>query len=526
MDSLFPDRLVQPVRWIVFAVLLACVGFYVTVSIHWPILRDTSVMHYVIYLMDHGMKPYQQITDNNMPGAYLTERWAMEFFGRGDLAWRICDFSLLATITVAMIVIAKPYDWLAGFFGGSMFALLHGSEGPDFAVEREEVLTALLLAGYALLFTSIRRRLPVLMLPFGLFVGIATCIKPTVAPFCVVLLLAAAYLLRKADVAVTAYLLWGVAGMAAAGAIVLRFLLRYDALSAFFFIVRKITPLYVSMNSLGAVDLLRSMMPRNLLLALVIAVALAFASHKWTWERRLVCLGAVFGAVSFIAQRKGSIYQRYPFVAFLLLLLGLEFFTALRRSGWQRIGAVAGIAASLGLSIPHYMLTLRTSEERSTLAFATALTRDLKQLDSRQLQREVQCLDLTFGCFSALYHLDIMQSSGFTGDLLLFAPTPSPAVTFYREAFWRVIEQNPPAVFVLTDEWFQANGGFDKVNTWPQMALYLQSNYTRVASRSFPVPGMKYAPGVGEPPAYRIYIRNGTPLLQEVLARGVDVSPA
>ena len=37
-------------------------------------------MHYVVFLLKHGLKPYREISDNNMPGAYFTEAVAMRIF--------------------------------------------------------------------------------------------------------------------------------------------------------------------------------------------------------------------------------------------------------------------------------------------------------------------------------------------------------------------------------------------------------------------------------------------------------------
>ncbi len=507
------DRAVNALRLLLVITLAAANLYYIAISIHWPILRDTSVMHYVIFLMDHGLKPYGQITDNNLPGAYLTERWAMDLFGRSDLAWRLYDFFLLAVITLSMILIARPYDWLAGVFGGGMFALLHASEGPDFSVEREEVLTALLFAGYAFVLLAVRKRLPWLLVPFGLLAGIASAIKPTVAPLAFVVLLAAALELRRQALPLARYLLSAFAGALLSAAIVFEFLWRFQAIGPFFFIARKITPLYVGMNNLGLLPLLRSMVPRNLYLAILLAAILLLATRSWNWERWLVLLGALFGAVSFLLQRKGSIYQRYPFVAFLLLLLGLEFFSALPRQGWRRLVGTVGILATLLLSVPHYLLALRSSPPKSTLALASALTADLRQLGVQNLNGQVQCFDLTFGCFSALYHLDLVENTGFTGDLLFFNPQPSPAADYYRSMFWRLNALHPATVYVITDEWFQSSGGFDKLHTWPAFDQYLAANYTRVLERSFPIPGIVYTPGVLVPPAYRIYLRNGSPLL-------------
>ncbi len=510
------DRFVRSLRATFFAALLGALGYYVYFSWHWPVLRDTSIMHYVIFLMDHGLKPYQQITDNNLPGAYLMERWGMALFGRGDLAWRMCDFFLLAAITFAMSVMARPYDWLAGLYGGGMFALLHGSEGPDFPVEREEILTALLVVGLALLFTSLRRHSPWLMLLFGFMSGMASSIKPTSAPFGIVLLCAAAFVARRKGRSALPYFIWGLAGMILAAAIVLTFLVRNSAIEPLLYIVRTIMPSYVSMSNRSLGELLRSMMPRNLLLIAALGIALAFIQRSWNAERWLIFLGMIFGAVSFIAQRKGSIYHRYPFVAFMLLLLGLEFLPALRRRGWSRTLGAAGLLATLFISIPHYVLQLRSSPPVSTMPFAMALTSDLRTLSTAaDLQQQVECLDLTYGCFSALYHLGLLENNGFTGDLLLFSPRKSTATDFYRQHFWELTLEHPPSVFVLSNEWYPYDVSFRKLDTWPEFQQFLTSNYQQVLSRSFPPAGP--APGSDDVdsrvPGYRIYVRRQSPLL-------------
>ena len=510
------DRFVRSLRVTFFAVLLGALAYYMYFSWHWPILRDTSIMHYVVFLMDHGLKPYQQITDNNLPGAYIMERWGMTLFGRGDLAWRLCDVSLLAAITYAMAVIARPYGWLAGLYGGGMFALLHGSEGPDFPMEREEILTALLVVALALLFTSLRRHSPALLLLFGLLTGMASSIKPTSAPFGIVLLCAAAVVARRQERPALPYLLWGLGGMALAGAIVLSFLLRNHAIGPLLYIVRSIMPSYVSMSNRSFGDLLRSMMPRNLLLIAALGAALALLQRSWNAERWFIFLGMLFGAVSFIAQRKGSIYHRYPFVAFLLLLLGLEFLPALRRRGLPQALGVAGLLATLLLSIPHYILQLRSSPPLSTMPFAVTLTSDLRTLSTAaDLQQQVECLDLTYGCFSALYHLHLLENNGFTGDLLLFSPQKSAAADYYRRRFWDLTMAHPPSVFVLSNEWYPYDVSFRKLETWPEFNQYLAANYQQVISRSFPPAGP--APGSNDVdsrvPGYRIYVRRGSSLL-------------
>ena len=127
------------------AALLAAVALAVVVlTWHWPLVWDAQVFHYIHFLIDNGFAPYRDIPDINMPGVYVLEGWAMQFFGGSDLAWRIYDFTLLGVLTLAMVVVTLPYDWLAGLFAGVVFALLHANDGPWNSVERDEVMTVLI----------------------------------------------------------------------------------------------------------------------------------------------------------------------------------------------------------------------------------------------------------------------------------------------------------------------------------------------------------------------------------------------
>jgi len=129
MQTTLSDRLVYYFRVLCMVALLGGAVSFIVSTLHWPWTWDTQVMHYISFLLDHGKAPYKDIYDINMPGSYLTERWAIDLFGGGDVGWRLYEFSLLGTMTLAMIVIARPYDWLAGLFAGVLFTLLHGSDG-------------------------------------------------------------------------------------------------------------------------------------------------------------------------------------------------------------------------------------------------------------------------------------------------------------------------------------------------------------------------------------------------------------
>ncbi len=512
MTTLFFDRAASLLRLLLGATLLAAFCYYVAWSLHWTVIWDSAVMHYVNFLMDHGMRPYRDISDSNMPGAYLTERWAMSLFGKGDLAWRIYDDSLSLLLTLSFVIITLPYDWLAGVYAGGLFALLHGSEGPNFAVEREQVMTTLLAFGIAALFLSIRRRQPSWMTLFGLAMGIAASIKPTCAPLALTVGIAALVVLHRRSEPVRGYLLCSLLGFAVAAASVFWFFASTQSFHDFLFVTRTLLPSYVAAKHLGFAPLLRILLPKNILLLLPFGVLLAFRNRSWNYERWILLVACLFGAVSFFAQRKGIIYHRYPFVAFLLILLGLEFLPALQLPGLRRSLAACGVLLTIAVSVPHYLVELRRSTPVSALAFSRALASDLAAIGTDRLDRKVECFDLTDGCFSALYHLGLVQNNGFTGDLLFFSPDPSPVAEFYRRQFWQLVRSDPPEVFVLSNEWFQVGHTFRKLEAWPEFERYLEANYTSVISRAFPVEGATYP--TDQPSRYRIYIRKGSSLLQ------------
>ncbi len=364
--------------------MLAPAVYFVVISIHWPLALDSPIMHYVNFLMRHGMRPYTDITDNNMPGAYYTEGLAMRVFGDGDLAWRMYDYFLLLLMFVALVMIARPYDWRAGVFAGGIFLAIHGPEGPNFAVEREQVITVLLVVGYLALFAAVRQRRPAWLLVFGLAGGLAASIKPTFLPLSLGLMVLMAIVLRRRRIAMLPYLLWGFAGLAAVFAYDLGFLLRYHAVQGFVFILREVLPAYGAQRRVPLHALLTSFDHRFLLLCLL-AVPLAWMNWQrageWSWERWALLLGAGFAALSYVAQGKGFPHHRYAILVPVLLLIGMELMQGLR--GVQSLGAARWLAVAcsvfvLVVMIPRQMLAMhRVVVDRE---FTSSLESDLRRL--------------------------------------------------------------------------------------------------------------------------------------------------
>lgn len=486
-------------RGLAAATLVAAFLYMVIHTLRWPIMQDAQVMHYVNFLIDHGFAPYRDIGDLNMPGAYLMERFGMIVFGPGDLGFRIYDLSLMAAMIVGMIAIAWPYDWLAGLFAGVLFATIHASDGPKGAGQRDEVMAVLMVIGLAFLFHSVRKHTAVWMAFGGFFFGMATTVKPTIAPLGLLLLIIIAFVLKGRSIRLWPFMAYGLLGSAIAAALFFGFLLYHRAWGAFLYAMRSNTAYYAGLNRMDFTTLLRECIPRPMRLLVPFGLAVAVSNPgRSNWERWALALGAAFGAFSYFIQGKGFYYQRYPLIAMTLLWFGVEFSIAARRRGFPRALGVIGLAIGIfGLS-PLFAERSRTVFYSNI--FTETLEADLRTLGVDHLQRNIQCLDMVDGCMNALYHLNIVQQTGLTGDNILFPPNASlPVVQHYRKEFWDRLEARPPDVYVISDEQFLDQASFDKLDRWPLFKQYLEDHYDLYTAHSFPITV-----------AYRIYVRKGS----------------
>lgn len=513
------------VRWLrLFTIFIFAVSavYIVAVSWRWRLAVDSPVMHYVVFLMRHGLKPYRDISDNNMPGAYFTEAVAMRLFGGSDLGWRMYEFSLMGVLVLALVLIARQWDWIAGAFAGGFFLVVHAAEGPQYAGERELALTALVLLGYLALFRAVDRARPAWMLVFGLLSGLAASIKPTFLPLPLALLVLSLVVLRRRGRRLLPFAGWALAGLAVVFGLLLLFLVREGVLKEFLFVLRTVTPTYVGLSGgLGVFALLAHAMPNLSFLLLLILIPLAVANWRhfgaWNWKRWALLLGFVFGFLSYVAQHKGFSHHRYTLLVFFYLLAGLEVFRALGQRGWPRVVAAAALLLILVGSVPRLLPIAGGWAASSDLE--VALEQDLTRLGgAAALQDKVQCFDMLYGCLNALYHQDIVENTGFTGDLLFFSPKPGAATAYYRERYWRMERQDAPSVIVLSNLELLHKNNYDRVERWPEFAAYLRANFTEVVERRFPhEAGSTHFTGARMPieaqDGYRIYVRNGSPLL-------------
>jgi hypothetical protein len=476
---------------------LLCIGLFAVRTAHWKQVNDPAQLHYLCFLMDHGFAPYRDLLEINMPGTYLVNWSVMHTLGGGSGAWRAFDFALLGIAAAAMIVIAWPYDWLAGFFAATLFILWHGRDGAGQEGQRDFVIAVLLLSAYAFLFYAVRSRRSWPMFAFGLCGGMAATIKPTPLPFMLLLLLLAAIKWKRMGVPVLRPLLYALLGLMVPLAVVGAFLISYHSLGSFWYLLHVELPFYQGLERISLPKMLRLIATASVQTVALIALAIALMKRDWwNWEGKLLVAGILFGIASYLAQGKAFPYHRYPMLAFLFLWAGWQIITGLRAAGMVRTLAVAGVGFVVILA-PIYVS--RAVHKVWDAKYSDSLAGDLNRLGGGALSGHVQCIDTPADCDATLYQMRLVQSTGLFYDYLIFGSSRQRVIRDARATFWQQFQRNPPQVVIVGAGLYPHGRGYGKLASWPLFQQELASHYILYADRSFPFAesGIR---------AYRIYV--------------------
>jgi hypothetical protein len=486
-------------------ILLGCAVVFVARTIYWPLIGDPALMHYVAFLTAHGMAPYRQIAEINLPGSFLLDSAVMHTLGGGALAWRIFDLLLLAVATLAIVAIAR--DWLAGLMAGVVFAAIHGADGIFDMGQRDFAIAVLVLVGYAALFRATRTEASRWSLLFGLCAGAATTIKPTFAILGPLVLAALALARRRRALPWRKLVLYGCAGWAIPFVGAFAYLVRERAVHAFLQTMLGIAAYHASLarQSFGFL-LLHSIAPLGPLVALWIAMGIAGTERRVSWERLALLIGVACGLFSYVAQGKGYPYQRYPLIALLMTMMAMDFLAATRKTGAARAAGWIGVAYCVLFLAPYSVWQASRYDWRYT-GMVGLLDGELSRMGGSALSGQVQCIDTVGGCLNALYDLRIVQHTGFLYDEFLFGPGSARAVAANRSAFWTALAADPPRVMIVVADLFPSGPpGFEKLRLWPQFSDYLNSHYALYDEVAPSRPTYWWARR--DPPrSYRIYLR-------------------
>ncbi|HEY1808150.1 MAG TPA: hypothetical protein VGG42_06275, partial [Acidobacteriaceae bacterium] len=384
----------------ILALSLAFCALWLIVSTWaWPFVGDASYVHYCVFLIQRGLHPCRDIVDVTLPGAYLAEQAVMATFGPGALAWRLYDLVLMAATAAATLYLLAPQRrakvagksksqseaLLAGAFASVLLFAVHAQDGVNMLGERDlEVGIALLISLALLAFlrrhhaTANALQQTLLATLAGFLSAAAFTIKPTAALTILVLLGWMLWLRQQHRFSTLPIAAFTLSGLLTVAALAL-YLWQQSALAAFFTecntIVRYHASLdhrplgYLLAHCFSPIMLLVSLWLLLRILAALLPTAAPgteptlLAQAKQNPDLLAIALCAATGFVSYLAQRKGFSYQRYPLLIFLLPLIARDLFHFLHAR--RAVRALAALAIATGLGMVLFFTHRATTFERT-----------------------------------------------------------------------------------------------------------------------------------------------------------------
>ncbi|MGB7266151.1 MAG: hypothetical protein WBC92_11610 [Terracidiphilus sp.] len=467
----------------------------------WPLVHDAAVFQYIQFLMANGFAPYRDIPDLSMPGALILENLAMHAFGGGARGWFLWDEVGVAAVVLGSAWIAGRGRRSAGVIAGSVASGFHFSDGAWFVGQRDWVAAALLLLCFGCLFRILRGGRAAWWSGVT-FLGVAaTLVKPSGLFFCMIAAGAGAWIYRRSLRRLGAMFAWMIAGAAVPMAAVVIFLAQWHVFDDFVNTWRLLVPYYSTLMRISVPALLWPLLGRmGQLFVVVAACGLVLFALNRSWRSIgsvILLLGALCGVLSYVLQDKGWAYHRYPAIAFASLWIALEIEKGLHARG-IRAWIAWSLLASMAVALPPAALARQRSTRYPT-GTMQHLEFDLKRAGGSNLSHRVQCLDETHtDCFSVLYRLNLVESTGFIHDFYLFPERTAPVTDSLQSRFLAQVRARPPELIVLSEQdWPGGESGYKQLARWPAFASFLAQNY-RLETQ--------FNAGPSDLAGYRIYV--------------------
>ena len=462
----------------------------------WPLVHDAPILHYIAWRIADGAVPYRDVFDMNQPGVYVLHLGLLKTLGAGDVAWRAFDLIWLVITALAIGALAAPWGLAAALGGALTFATYHLAGGAWQAGQRDFLLCPFLLVGVLGVARWLEGRGRLVSLAWsGAAMGAAVTVKPhaglLAAALGVVIVVTAA---RDGGIAAAmpAVLTW-MATAAAAPVACLIWLVLAGGLGAWREAVFEyLLPLYSRLGRDTAWAIHRG----QIWIALGLGVALSLTRTAWGKRfgprHALAVLGLAYGIVHYVGQGKYWEYHLYPLAAFVAVLLfaGLDLETSAPR--WSTAALVVALGASFVLLALKGVEASPAAWERDKAARVLALERELA--GRLRPGDTVQMLDTSDGGAHALLRLRVRQPTRFVYDFHFFHDVDTAVVRRLRAELIRGLDASSPRFVVLFATGWPA-GGYDRIQTFPELAERLTSRYAILE----------------QTPGYRIYAKRNDP---------------
>ncbi len=437
--------------------------------------------------------------------------------------WRAMDWVAVTLAWGAMAAIAGRERWFGAVWAGALFALFHGRDGIGQSGQRDLWMAAMLLWAMAALLSSMRQPGKLRYAACsGFLIGSAVSIKPFAGLWLICFLFSPA---SRRKTVLTA----GFGGFVIPMLAVALFLQGWHVLPAFRHVLTVDLPYYAGLADGSAWQLFLASNPPSIV-EMIFLVVVCLVLHIWTRRaapspgrsQRTLLLSAsvLFGLASFIVQGKGYSYQRYPYIAFLLLFAALLFIKSQdSQRRYARAAGVAGLTFGVLFCAPAYVRSAINAKWSTlvTQAMENALRDQAPFRQVALLDGAVQCIDAVTGCTNALLDLHLRQTTGTLYDEYLFPQTPSQwgtqyrgfradsplpaAVSSARSRFRSALEARLPDVLIVSSWLFlEGPGDYKKLQLWPWLGSLLQAKYVLVSEHRFPR-------SENGPMGFRVYVR-------------------
>ena len=454
-----------------------------SLTLHWKLIGDPPIYHYIGWLMTKGYVPYRDIFDYCLFGTYAVHFFVVKFIGQGDLAWRLFDLTCLGLIDLAIFLYCLRFGNLAAIAAAALFSAIHLYNGPLCAGQKDYILLVFLIWG--IYFFQKYREDGLSLVYFmisGLLFGAGITIKPFVAFWCAFfLLLSFAFDHRQQQYRFSHYTLYSIC-CSLPVLTGLSLLWRADGLQPFLDILfNYIGPLYPKMQLYNIYPLLREPLlciPIGVLLAIIFTVGvadIALSKKKDVYRIILVC-GIIYGVFHYALQRKGLLYHLYPFFLFAAMLVASWFEYGQRRLTSPRLIMLCvallitgtflfGSARNIFIKPPHYF---------EHFPYEDILLRDLtgRVPDNETLQS----MDVMSGTINICLRLHILKPTRFINDAFFYFEYTHPYVQGLRKEFLNDLRKKRPLFITMSRGGFPIEG-FDRIKLFPELDQFLRENY-------------------------------------------------